>query len=45
MIGGAPISSAPISSEPLYFVEGALEVFSFTLDISKLTLFTLKLIQ
>jgi len=43
MIGGAPISSSPISSGPLYIRDGSLEVFMFTLKFNKVLTFTLNL--
>lgn len=44
MIGGAPISSAPISASPIYFVDGDTEFFVFNLSINRLAIFNLKLV-
>lgn len=42
LISGQPISTAPISSEGIFFIEGALEVFLFNLNINTSSLFILK---
>ena len=42
LISGQPISTSPISSEGIFFIEGTLEVFLFNLNINRSQNFTLK---
>lgn len=43
LISGQPISSSPISSEGVFFIEGTLEVFVFSLKINKISSFILEI--
>lgn len=43
LISGQPISSGPISSEGIFFIEGSLEVFLFSLKINQLSMFKLEI--
>lgn len=42
LLSGQPISTSPISSEGVFFIEGALEVFLFNLTINTSSEFILK---
>lgn len=43
LISGQPISSSPTSSEGVFFIEGTLEVFVFSLKINKISSFILEI--
>lgn len=43
LISGQPISSSPISAEGVFFIEGSLEVFLFSLKINTVSMFKLEI--
>lgn len=45
MISGGPISSFPICAQPDHFIEGALEIFIFTVNVIQNPNFVVKLIK